>query len=271
MAPLYHAVVAPNDDTLYASVFTEVSQQPLILTIPSENVTFSLLCTDAFGDVFDTGISDAGKYAFEGPNWQGTLPKGVAPIMLPSSWAQVIIRADKYSGTGVDQKKAAEEFRANLYAAPLSEYRKNHNAGKAAILPLVAFSIPWKSIADEESVYNPISFLTTMQAAVASPNTPPLTTREEALSNAFNQLFQSAGTNPKPFETGARDGHTAILNAYLSHTGKTKWITFDSIGTTWTPIVRQSRSSFSTEIATPRRHTIRPGSIGKAKRSTASR
>src|SRR5689334_7402523 len=55
---------------------------------------------------------------------------------------------------------------------------------------------------------------------------------EQALSNAFNQLFgtgDAAGANLGParaqFAAAARAAHRAILNAYLTHTGPTNWIT----------------------------------------------
>jgi hypothetical protein len=43
ISPIYHFVVAVNDDTLYASAFGNVAQQPLVVTIPTASVTYSEL------------------------------------------------------------------------------------------------------------------------------------------------------------------------------------------------------------------------------------
>jgi hypothetical protein len=56
ISPVYRAVVAINDDTLYSSAFVDLADQPMILTIPQTTITYSLLTLDAYGDIFQTNI-----------------------------------------------------------------------------------------------------------------------------------------------------------------------------------------------------------------------
>ncbi len=244
MTPVYHAVVAPNDDTLYANTLVGVTKEPLILTIPSTKDSYSVLSTDAFGDVNDTGISAAGTYGLTGPHWKGSLPNGVTAVPLPTNYTALIIRVDKYSSSGQDEKAEAELFRRSLRAVPLTQYKRDPKAGHAQVFPVEFFAVPFKTIADELATKQPIAFLTQLQAAVASKGPPSLTPDERALSDRFDSLFNNRGRADAPFSEGTRAAHQMILDAYLKHTDRTKWITFDSIGTTWTNLVRSAIAEF---------------------------
>jgi len=244
MGPLYHAVVAPNDDTLYANTVVSVEKEPLIVTIPSTKDSYSVLSTDAFGDVDDTGIKTSGTYGLTGPEWSGTLPPGVIPVALPANLTGFIVRVDKYSSDGINEKLLAERFRRELRAAPLSEYEKNPHSRPTQILPLLDFSIPFKQIADRLIAKDSIAFLTQLQEAVASKVAPSLTPEEQTVSDQFNALFNTSGRSDAAFVDGARKAHEMILDCYLKNTGKTNWITFDSIGTTWNDLVRSAITEF---------------------------
>lgn len=74
---------SPNDDTLYSMSMMDLSKEPIILSHPDMGdryFTFELASatSDNFGYVgkVHTG-SKAGHYALVGPDWKGTLPKGV--------------------------------------------------------------------------------------------------------------------------------------------------------------------------------------------------
>jgi hypothetical protein len=87
VSPLYHVVVAINDDTVYCSSYLDLTDEPVILTIPSTvspdscvaetSVTYSILTLDSYCDVFPSGIPDgappvAGEpTALPGPNGWG--------------------------------------------------------------------------------------------------------------------------------------------------------------------------------------------------------
>ena len=156
----------------------------------------------------------------------------------------LIVRADKYAPDGQSEKLQAELFRRELRAAPLSDYERDPHARPTNILPLFYFSVPFKGIADDLITKDPIGFLSQLQKAIASTIPPPLTSQEQAISAQFDASFNASNRNDSGFMQGARDAHQMILNCYLHNTGKTNWITFANIGTTWSPLVRSAITEF---------------------------
>ena len=252
ISPLYHEVVAINDDTLYVSSFVDLSSQPVILTIPETTVTYSLLTLDPYGDIFETNIPAAtpGTYALIGPGWTGSLPGGVTPITVPLVHSQWIIRSDKYSPTGENQTVEAEQFRSSVKLVTLCYYENEpcpaggtdySSGGTAAIVPEVFFSVPYKVIADDLIAKDPITFLKMLQEAVGSSKTPPLSPYEQALSNQFNSLSGNGEFTPRAdFIAGAQAAHELIELRYLSHRGPTNWINFTNIGAWGDHVIERS-------------------------------
>jgi hypothetical protein len=126
-------VVAINVDTFYASTFLQLAAEPVVLTIPSTTVTYSILTLDPYGDIFDSGIpaQTPGTYALTGPGYAGTLPSEVTQISMPLDVCVLIFRADKYSSTGEDQIAEAEKFRKSLKLQALSGYVSDPSGGDA--------------------------------------------------------------------------------------------------------------------------------------------
>lgn len=238
MTPVFHAVVAPNDDTLYVSCFLDVTGQPLILTVPSTVATWSLLTMDYYGNAFDTGIptGTAGTYALTRPGWNGALPPGVTRVTVPVNFSIWLFRADKYSPAGQNQIPQAELFRRSLHIAKLSDYLKNPLSGAASIVPVVLTATPFKVIADGLIANDAIRFLMQLQTAVGSARTPPLSPSSQALVDRFNFLFNATvrSRNGDPasraeFIAGAQAAHAALVDHYHAHAGPTRWITFTDI------------------------------------------
>lgn len=237
ISPIYHIVVAINDDTLYASSLLDLTDQPVIVTIPETTATYSILTLDPYGNIFDTDIlaGTAGTYGLMGPGWTGTLPDGVIPIPMPYSHSALIFRADKFSGT-IDKTSEATAFRESLKLATLQDYKDNSDTGATAILTEIYFAAPFKTIADTLALNDPIRFLKQLQVAVGADNTPPLSPYEQQLSDKFNSLFGTGEwefTDPakrSEFAAGVESAHALIVNGYLRHTGPTNWIHFTNIG-----------------------------------------
>ncbi len=243
ISPIYKAVVAINDDTLYGSTFLDLTGQPVILTIPETTVRYSLLTLTPYGDIFQTKIPSetSGTYGLVGPRYKGTLPQGVTRIDLPLDFQSIIFRADRYSSSNEDETEAANTFRKSITMQLLCDYLNapcpdgkpsDKSGGATLILPEIVFSEPFKQTADFLATRLPIEFLRQLQIAVASSNTPPLTAKEKALSDAFDQLFQggNVGDHWLEFRRGAQAAHQMILDNYLDHTGATNWINFENIG-----------------------------------------
>ena len=235
ISPLYQAVVAINDDTLYASTSIGAADEPAIVTIPDTSDNYSVLHLDQNGALEQGGMSGSkgpGVFAIVGPNWVGTLPQGVTPFYVKDNYSNLLFRADKFvlqNGQYVDMEKEAEKFRKNLLAQSLSDYLKNPNKGAADILPERNFAAPIKTLADGLVANDPIVFLHMMQEAVASPTTNPLSANEQTLSDTFDALFADPANHPL-LAAGAQGGHDELIDNYRSNTiPGTSWIFFTDI------------------------------------------
>jgi hypothetical protein len=233
VSPLYHAVVAINVDTLYASSFLDLTKEPVILAVPPTNVTYSILTLDPYGDVFDSGIpkQTAGTFALTGPEFTGEVPPEMTRIAMPLNFPTLIFRADKFSVTGENQMTQAEQFRSTLQLQTLSAHMKHPSEGHTLILPEAAFSVPFKRTADILVANAPITFLRQLQEAVASPRTPPLSPSEQELVNKFNGLFGKGNVRRhSDFAVAVQAAHKTILERYLTSVGPTNWIHFTDVG-----------------------------------------
>lgn len=245
ISPLYQFVVAINDDTLYTSTFLDLTAEPVILTVPSTSVSYSVLTLDLYGNVFASGLPShpAGSsapttvYALVPPGYTGTLPAGATRIEIPFPLTVLIFRADRFAPGGDDQTQEATQFRAALKLQPLSAYGNDPSGGATTIFPEIYFAVPFKAAADALVRRAPVRFLAQLQAAVHSADTPPLAPAEQALSTAFDSLFGNGGSNVsgrparrRAVVRAARAAHRAIVHNYLGNRGRHNWIHFTNIG-----------------------------------------
>ena len=242
MGPEYKVVVAINDDTIYAEAFLDVSEEPVILTIPPYPNRYSVLQLDVYGNIFSTELSSnppkhGGVYAFVAPGYSGRVPERATRVELPYTFTTIAIRIDKYSSSGEDLRRAANEFRSSLRMQTLDEYDPRGDGGRTLVLPLYFFSPSVKLMADEGLAKAPEAFLATLQEAMASPTTQPLTDDDRALMQRFDAAFAEAremvNHDSGPLTEiirGAQDAYAAIINRWQSHRGSTNWIHFDNIG-----------------------------------------
>jgi hypothetical protein len=237
VTPIYNAVVLINVDTVYASAFLDLTAEPVVLTIPETPVNYSILLLDPYGDIFQTTLqpNTPGVYALTGPGFSGALPPGVTPVAMPLSAMTLIFRADRYAPASsatpyADQTAQANAFRASLQLQTLGNYLSNPNGGATEVRPEAYFAFPFKLTADELIARDPILFLRTLQRAVASPRTPPMSPFEQALSSRFDALFGEGAADRAESGAGAQLAHELIVNRYLTHTGPTNWVHFNNIG-----------------------------------------
>ena len=90
----FREVVRPNFDTLYSLAWVDVSEEPVILSVPEVKDRFYMLpmydmWTDTFAVVgtYSNG-NQAGNFALCMPEWKGELPEGVKRIdaTTPTFW-----------------------------------------------------------------------------------------------------------------------------------------------------------------------------------------
>jgi hypothetical protein len=242
MGPEYKVVVAINDDTIYAEAFLDVADEPVILTIPAYPNKYSVLQLDVYGNIFSTALSAAppsngGVYAFVAKGYSGALPENAVKVEMPNTFTTIAIRTDKYSSTGQDLRLAANEFRSRLSLQTLGEYEPGGESGRTLVLPLYFFAPSVKLMADEGLAKAPEAFLATVQEAMASPMTQPVTSDDRALMRRFDAAFADAreavdyDSGPlTEIIRGAQAAFAAIINRWQSHRGSTNWIHFDNIG-----------------------------------------
>ncbi len=249
VTPLYQIVVAINVDTLYCSAYLDLSKQPLILTVPATPVTYSILALDPYGNVLPTQnlvAGTPGTYALTGLNFKGKVPKGVTQVPLTLDHLIMIFRSDKYTSAGVDETDASATFRENLQLQTVKAWKQDPTGGKTAIVPELFYATPYKSIADGLVAKDPIAFLQQLQTAVTSVYTPPLTAKQQNLSDSFNALFARGGDQSQ-FALGAQAAHTLIVDDYLNNTDANGWIHFTNMGQ-WKPNQELDRSAITEYI-----------------------
>ena len=128
ISPLYHYVVAINNDTVYASSFLDLSMEPVIVTVPSTPANYSVLILDRYCDIFHSAFpaNTPGTYALYGPGFDpNKLPVTVTPVPLPFDYMTIIFRADRFktvNGVETDLTADGETFRRNMSTMPLCSY-----------------------------------------------------------------------------------------------------------------------------------------------------
>jgi hypothetical protein len=124
----YHAVTAPNADTLYTTAWIDVSNEPWALSVPDMGDRYYLLpMISGWTDVFQvpgkrTTGGKAQTYAITGPGWSGTLPPGVTEYKSPTGLVWLLGRI-YCTGTPDDYNKV-HALQDKFSLVPLSSYGK---------------------------------------------------------------------------------------------------------------------------------------------------
>ncbi len=118
-------VVGLNVDTLYSLAQLDLSQEPLMLSVPRMGDRFWVIqIVDAWNNVphapgSRTVGSEGGKFAMVGPRWKGTLPHGVAELRVPTALA--LLAGRTYTG-GRDDYAAVHALQDQYRLSPLSRW-----------------------------------------------------------------------------------------------------------------------------------------------------
>jgi hypothetical protein len=122
----FKTVVRVNFDTLYSSLWMDVTREPIIVSVPDSGGLYYLLpMLDMWTDVFSapgwrTTGTKAGHFAYVGPGWQGKLPDGVTRIDVPTPYGWLVGRTKASVKTYGDVHK----FQDGLKVTPLSQWGK---------------------------------------------------------------------------------------------------------------------------------------------------
>jgi hypothetical protein len=122
-------VVRFNFDTLYSFAWIDLSQGPMILSVPDTNGRYYLVPTlDMWTDVFAsvgsrTTGTKAGHYAYVPPGWTGSLPEGVLKIQAPTS---IIWMMGRTQTNGPSDYDNVHKIQDSLKLTPLASWGKDY-------------------------------------------------------------------------------------------------------------------------------------------------
>ena len=227
-------------DTVYGAITVlDLSQGPGDPDPPADGVGFSVANVDVWGDYFTAVPAKPGTYALALPSWHGTLPRGVTRVNIPYPVTQIYVRADRYSHDNVNMVASSKAFIAGTRLASLPAYKANPSSGATKVVPQAFYALSSKLANDLPARYTPTLYLKTLQTAMHSPSTRPLSRSDVAVSNSFDTVFAAAQRalrhgNPVPLAQMAlavRKAQAIIATSWLTHTiDASDWIYYDNAG-----------------------------------------
>ncbi len=123
----YRGVSAPNADTLYSLAWVDV-KEPQVFSHPDMGKRYFLFpMVDLWMTIFNSPGSrttgqKAGNFLLTGPDWKGTVPKGMTHIPVATRY-MVILGRTYADGTDADYK-AANALQAQYKITPLASWGK---------------------------------------------------------------------------------------------------------------------------------------------------
>ncbi len=226
-------VVRPNADTLYSTLWFDVGKEPLVITMPNTAGRYHVVpIMDMWTDVFATlGTrttgNDGGTFALVGPNWRGTLPKGMRMVRSPTDMGWIIGRIQTNGAPDYDH---VHGLQAGYGASPLSVWGKPMTT-TAAAAPDMSVDMKTPPVAQVAAMSADTFF--PLFAELMKRNPPHasdygMLLRLERIGIVPGQSFDFAKADPavrRGLTRAAADGLQRILNRRkgLSLTGN-KWV-----------------------------------------------
>ncbi|MCQ4574239.1 MAG: DUF1254 domain-containing protein [Candidatus Brocadiales bacterium] len=141
----FKTVVRPNFDTLYSSLWMDLTKEPMIVSIPDSQGRYYLApALDMWTDVTAapgkrTTGTKAGHFAYVPPGWDGELPEGVTRIDATTKYMWMILRTQTDGPKDYDN---VHKFQNGLKATPLSQWGKTPAPAKGVVDPNVDMKTP---------------------------------------------------------------------------------------------------------------------------------
>lgn len=191
--PEYKQIATPNNDTLYAQAFVDLSREPMVISVPAvdDDRYYVLQLWDPNGDTFDyigtrTTGRGAGDYALVGPGWTGDLPAGVIRVESPYNnlaiWGRIGV-----SGPGdIDAARAIQD---RLRLTPLSQL----HASEAQVPPNMAYSTARVAYDRPADMPEGLDFYDKLARALRY--TPPKPGQDAVVADSLSQIgFRASNT-----------------------------------------------------------------------------
>jgi hypothetical protein len=206
-------VVGLNVDTLYSLASLDLSQEPMVLSVPPMGNRFWVMqIIDAWNNVPHAPGSrtlgeKGGNFALVGPNWKGTLPEGVTELRVPTNF--VMIGGRTYTA-GPDDYAAVHALQDQYKLVPLSQWGKPYTpTDNVPLKPDVADTpVPTQVLA-----MSPQDFFSRLNALMEKnppyPEDTPMLERIAKLGIGPGKTFNMESFTPevrKAIEEGVADG-----------------------------------------------------------------
>jgi hypothetical protein len=144
-----HSVVRMNLDTKYSWAWLDLSEGPLVLTVPNTDGRYYLMpLVDAWTNVFAspgsrTTGTKAGNFVITGPDWSGDTPEGMEVYKSPTSMVWIIGRTQT---NGPADYAAVDKIQAGYKLTPLSAWGKPYTAPAGVVNPNINMDPPIKRL-----------------------------------------------------------------------------------------------------------------------------
>jgi hypothetical protein len=132
----FEHLVHPNPDTLYSSLWFDVSREPLIVNLPeAAGRFFTLSLLDHWSDVFaapsarTTGAIGQ-TFGIVGPSWSGRLPAGIREYRSPTALGWLVAQTEV---RGAADLANVARFQAGLSATPFHFWGQLYTPSRPAI------------------------------------------------------------------------------------------------------------------------------------------
>ena len=235
----------PNADFLYSQAWLDLSDGPMILSVPDTKGRYYLVAIlDAWTNVAGslgkrTTGTEKGEFAIVGPTWKGRLPGGVSEVRLPTDLAWLFTRVQTNGGADLN---AAARIQNDLTLRPLSKAAKRgpkSSVPRAAPAAEVDTKTPPR---DQVAAMDAPTFYTRLAMLLAeNPPVPDDPTMREKMTKlgitpgkAFDMTKLDA-LSARSIEEGAKSAIEAIATSAKSGSGgeiRNGW-TFDTALGRW--------------------------------------
>ncbi|WP_194835013.1 DUF1254 domain-containing protein [Nocardia sp. XZ_19_369] len=191
--PARRDVVRLNLDTLYSVAWLDLRAEPIVLRVPAmEGGRYWLMqLLDAWTNTVHNPSSvrpqakpgSSGAYAIVGPNWSGTLPDDVTPLLVPTPTVWLIGRIQV---NGPSDLPAVRAIQQQLQLMPLSDWTARRPVAPLPPVPQADSAPPAKQVAEMDAR----TFFDRMCAVLA---TNPATPNDAAAMKRFAMIGITPG------------------------------------------------------------------------------
>jgi hypothetical protein len=138
-----------NLDTLYSWAWLDLSEEPVILSVPDTDGRYYLIpLVDAWTNIFAspgkrTTGTKANNFVITGPGWEGETPEGMEVYKSPTNMVWAIGRTQ---ANGAKDYPAVHEIQAGYKITPLSAWGKPYTAPAGVVDPDINLDPPIKQL-----------------------------------------------------------------------------------------------------------------------------